>query len=92
VTYALGECEATRPAAVGTGDKPVLTNREWEVAKLIAQGLTNKEIASALVIAPRTAEGHFDHILQKLGFGSRAQIADWAARRNDPAVEPGFRS
>jgi DNA-binding NarL/FixJ family response regulator len=58
-----------------------LTRREREIAALIAQGLSNREIASALVIAQRTAEGHVERILAKLGFTSRAQIAAWAAEQ-----------
>ncbi|MGV9866672.1 protein kinase domain-containing protein [Rhodococcus koreensis] len=54
-----------------------LTKREHQVADLIADGLTNKEIAARLVISPRTAQGHVEHILTKLGFTSRAQIASW---------------
>ena len=54
-----------------------LTKREREVADLIAEGLTNKEIAARLVISPRTAQGHVEHLLTKLGFTSRAQIAAW---------------
>ncbi|MBY8863371.1 protein kinase [Nocardia sp. CA2R105] len=54
-----------------------LTNRELQVADLIAQGLTNKQIATKLVISQRTAGGHVEHILTKLGFTSRAQIAAW---------------
>lgn len=46
----------------------------------MAAGLTNKEIASRLVIAQRTAETHVEHILAKLGFTSRAQIATWVTR------------
>lgn len=45
------------------------------MAALIADGMTNKEIASALFIAPRTAETHVDHILSKLGVANRTQIA-----------------
>ncbi|NKY88115.1 ATP-binding protein [Nocardia veterana] len=56
-----------------------LTARELEVAALVAQGLTNREIAVRLVIAPRTADTHVRHILTKLGFGKRAQIAAWMA-------------
>jgi DNA-binding NarL/FixJ family response regulator len=67
----------------GVADTP-LTGREREVAALIAQGLSNREIAARLVIAERTAEGHVQSILNKLGFNSRAQIAAWA-------VEHGFR-
>ena len=46
----------------------------------MARGLTNREIAEALVIAERTAANHVDHILSKLGFRSRAQIAAWAVQ------------
>ncbi|MFF0492133.1 ATP-binding protein [Nocardia sp. NPDC004068] len=58
-----------------------LSARELEVAELVAQGLTNREIAVRLVIAPRTADTHVRHILTKLGFGKRAQIAAWMAAR-----------
>jgi predicted ATPase/DNA-binding NarL/FixJ family response regulator len=58
-----------------------LTTREREIADLIGQGLSNKEIASALIVAQRTAEGHVEHILAKLGFTSRAQIATWVAEQ-----------
>jgi predicted ATPase/DNA-binding CsgD family transcriptional regulator len=56
-----------------------LTRREREIAELITRGLSNKEIARHLVISPRTAEGHIEHILTKLGFTSRAQVAAWVA-------------
>lgn len=59
-----------------------LSPREQEVADLIAQGLTNKHIASNLVISQRTADSHVEHILTKLDFSSRAQIAAWAIRRH----------
>ncbi len=55
-----------------------LTAREREVAALVARGLTNRAIAARLVIAERTAEGHVQNILNKLGISSRAQIAAWA--------------
>ncbi|AHH19663.1 putative transcriptional regulator [Nocardia nova SH22a] len=58
-----------------------LTARELEVAELVAQGMTNREIAGRLVIAPRTADTHVRHILTKLDFGKRAQIAAWMAGR-----------
>ena len=50
-----------------------------EIAGLVAQGLSNREIASKLVISQRTAETHVEHILTKLGFTTRAQIAAWIA-------------
>jgi DNA-binding NarL/FixJ family response regulator len=55
----------------------VLTQREREVLALVGQGMSNKEIAARLVISPRTAEAHVEHILAKLGFTSRAQVAVW---------------
>lgn len=56
-----------------------LTPRQREVAELVAQGHTNKEIAAALHIAERTAENHVQSILAALGFRTRSQIAAWAA-------------
>ncbi|GAB1641982.1 ATP-binding protein [Krasilnikovia sp. MM14-A1259] len=61
-----------------------LTRREREVAALIAEGLTNREIAARLVVAQRTAEGHVENILSKLGFTSRAQVAGWLAAQQQP--------
>jgi DNA-binding CsgD family transcriptional regulator len=54
-----------------------LTAREFEVARLIASGMTNPEIAAELVIAPKTASAHVEHILAKLGVTRRAEIAAW---------------
>jgi DNA-binding CsgD family transcriptional regulator/tetratricopeptide (TPR) repeat protein len=62
----------------------LLSRREREVAALVAQGLTNREIARTLVLSERTAENHVQHILAKLGFGSRAQIAAWAVSEGLP--------
>nr|WP_211268783.1 helix-turn-helix transcriptional regulator [Actinoplanes subtropicus] len=56
-----------------------MTRRECEVADLIAQGLSNKDIATRLVISQRTAESHVEHILTKLGVTNRAQVAAWKA-------------
>jgi len=58
---------------------PHLTRREREVAALVAEGLTNREIASRLFISERTAESHVEQVRGKLGFHSRAQIAAWVA-------------
>jgi non-specific serine/threonine protein kinase len=71
------------PAPAVSGGAP-LTPRELQVARLIAGGRSNKEIAAELVISQRTAENHVEHILAKLGFTSRAKIAAWAA-----ASQPG---
>lgn len=73
----LAPAAAVPEPASGTTPDP-LTAREREVAALIAQGLSNPAIASRLMIAERTAEGHVQSILNKLGFNSRAQVAAWA--------------
>ena len=59
----------------------VLSPRELEVGALIVEGLNNKQIAARLFLSERTAENHVKNILDKLGFGSRAQIAAWIAAR-----------
>ncbi|MGV9610923.1 protein kinase domain-containing protein [Nocardia xishanensis] len=82
IAYALGE-NAPPTSADVAGRK--LTKREREVAELIAEGLTNREIATRLVISPRTAQGHVEHLLTKLGFTSRAQIAAWIAASQNNA-------
>jgi DNA-binding CsgD family transcriptional regulator len=72
-----------------------LTSREFEVARLIAEGMTNAEIAGDLSIAPKTASAHVEHILAKLGVSRRAEIAAWvstvtrssAAGRDRPEAE-----
>ena len=65
---------ASAPAAPEPGAAP-LTPRELQVARLVAQGRSNKEIAAQLVISQRTAENHVENILAKLGFTSRSQVA-----------------
>lgn len=59
-----------------------LTAREREVAALIAEGRTNREIAAQLVLSERTVEKHVENVMQKLAFTSRAQVAVWAASQN----------
>ncbi|GCD88237.1 LuxR C-terminal-related transcriptional regulator [Nocardioides sp. LS1] len=59
-----------------------LTRRETEIATLVAEGLTNREIAERLVMARRTAEGHVAHILGKLSLTSRSQVAAWVAAQH----------
>ncbi len=71
---------ASRPvsaatAADGRSSLEHLTRREREVATLVSAGLTNREISERLVISKRTADAHVEHILAKLGFSSRTQIA-----------------
>jgi len=68
-----------KPLAQAVSEAAPLTRRELQVARLIAGGRSNREIAAELVISQRTAENHVEHILTKLGFTSRAQVAAWAA-------------
>jgi DNA-binding CsgD family transcriptional regulator len=63
-----------------------LTAREFEVARLVATGLTNSQIADELSVAPRTVGAHVEHILARLGASRRAEIASWVATT---AREPG---
>ncbi|MBO2453095.1 AAA family ATPase [Actinomadura barringtoniae] len=63
-----------RQRRTGRGGDP-LTRRELEVARLVAEGLSNREIADQLVISKRTVGAHVEHILSKLGVSSRLQVA-----------------
>jgi DNA-binding NarL/FixJ family response regulator len=62
-------------------DVGALTPRQKEVAILVGQGLTNRQIAERLVVSERAAAAHVENILNKLGVGSRTQIAVWASER-----------
>jgi RNA polymerase sigma factor (sigma-70 family) len=78
----------TDPARLDTGGAhrgpTPLTSREYEIARLIARGLSNREIADELLISPATAARQVANILAKLGFSSRTQIASWATRHGTP--------
>lgn len=94
----VAEALATSPPARSRSTAPAqrridergdpLTAREREVAALIAQGLTNRQIAAKLVVAERTVDNHVAHILAKLGFTSRARIAAWAVEHKVLASSP----
>jgi len=81
-----GDWQAVLDAMVGflgqsAGEGPPLTDRELEVAGLVAEGLTNQAIARRLSVAPRTAEAHVENIRRKLQVRSRAQIAAWVTEQ-----------
>jgi ATP/maltotriose-dependent transcriptional regulator MalT len=88
----LGAARDARRAAYAVSQlasrRPVLSAREHEVAALIAQGLSNREIAKALVVSERTVDTHVHRILNKLGFASRSQIAAWSAASGPQASKP----
>jgi DNA-binding CsgD family transcriptional regulator len=77
VQLALGGAPAAGDGA--QADAGLLAKREMDVARLIAEGLSNKQIAARLFISERTVDSHVRSILNKLGFNSRAQVAAWMA-------------
>jgi predicted ATPase/DNA-binding CsgD family transcriptional regulator len=94
IDHALGRVpfpSSTAPLAAANADAGAgpLTRREWEVARLITQGLSNREVGRALAISERTVDAHVQHILNKLGFNSRTQVAAWVAVSRGPATAPG---
>jgi len=81
VAFALGRDPGeAEPASRATGDS-MLTGREREISHLIAEGMSNNDIAECLTISRRTVEGHINRILAKLNFRSRSQVAAWMTRR-----------
>ncbi|MFE7418072.1 ATP-binding protein [Rhodococcus sp. NPDC057529] len=78
--YALEGRSATTPAP-DAAPSDILTPRESEVAGLVSEGLSNREIAERLVISPRTVATHVENVLVKLGFTSRTSIAAWITAR-----------
>lgn len=80
IAFALGAPLSRELSARATTASGPLTAREGQVAALVAQGLSDREIAEKLVISRRTAEGHVSKSLMKLGFTSRGQLAAWARR------------
>jgi len=71
-----------------------LSEREFEVAQLVAAGLTNRQIADQMVLSPKTISAHITHILTKLGAARRAEIAAWCAtvRPDSPHEVPRRRA
>jgi ATP/maltotriose-dependent transcriptional regulator MalT len=87
----LGATRDTRRAVHAAGQlafqRSVLSAREHQVAGLIAQGFSNREIAEALVVSERTVDTHVHRILNKLGFASRTQIAAWTVASGPQETE-----
>jgi non-specific serine/threonine protein kinase len=78
VDDAVTEALADRPEKPWRTGGPALSAREAEVARLVADGLTNRDVAARLFLSVRTVEVHVDHVLTKLGFHSRGQLTAWA--------------
>ncbi|MBI9076044.1 MAG: hypothetical protein JEZ02_11595 [Desulfatibacillum sp.] len=72
--------EKDAPAPTPFGE--ILTTREIEVLRLLAEGFTNGEISGMLTISPHTVKSHVIHIFNKLGVNDRTQAAVWAAKNN----------
>ncbi len=75
---------ARPPASAGASSAP-LTRRELEIARLIAQGRTTRQIATTLFISDRTVQTHVTNMLNKLGLNSRIQLSRWVAGLGEPA-------
>jgi DNA-binding CsgD family transcriptional regulator/DNA-binding beta-propeller fold protein YncE len=70
--------------------KAALSRREQQVAALVAEGLTNRAIAQRMFISERTVDGHLEHIREKLGVTSRAQVATWYVAQPPAAAAPAM--
>ncbi len=83
MTLALGESPQPVAAASADTGAELLGKRQAQVADLIAEGLSNKQIAARLFISEYTVDSHVRSVLNKLGFNSRAQIARWTASNQE---------
>ena len=81
MTFSPGVAEAVKAILEGKGEAPQLTEREREVLALMAEGLSNKEIALKLKVTERTVEFHVGNILRKLGVASRVEAVVKAKER-----------
>jgi non-specific serine/threonine protein kinase len=77
IALAFGGAPRARPVSADG-----LSEREREVATLVAEGLSNKEIATRLHVSVRTVESHVRHMLTKAGLVNRTQLANWIRQRN----------
>ncbi|HET7467030.1 MAG TPA: LuxR C-terminal-related transcriptional regulator [Candidatus Dormibacteraeota bacterium] len=70
----------------GNGRQGTLSRREKEIAALVAEGLTNRAIAARMFLSERTVDSHLEHIREKLGVSSRAQVATWFVAQPQPSA------
>jgi DNA-binding NarL/FixJ family response regulator len=76
-----------RRVATGPGEAPALTHREREVAQLLAEGRSSKEIAAQLFVSVKTVETHRQHIMEKLNIRSIAELTKYAIREGLTELE-----
>ncbi len=84
VAEALGSSEPRDASAGRTEASPAyapLSAQEWEVSRLVARGLKNRDIAEQLVLAERTVSSHLERIFAKLRMSSRARLSAWVTER-----------
>ena len=79
VTFATEDRVPSRARSVQSETRTPLTKREMEIAGLISQGMTSREIATQLFISERTVETHVTNMLNKLGVNSRVELTEWVA-------------
>jgi DNA-binding NarL/FixJ family response regulator len=85
IAYALDEKKPARLARPAKRTSTMtLSKREVEIAELVAQGLSNKEIATRAFLSERTIETHVSNILDKLGVNSRVEISSWVVHELTP--------
>ena len=82
ISLALGESAQVAVAVSSNAGAGPLGKREADVARLVADGLSNKQIGARLLISERTVETHVRSILNKLGLNSRAQVAVWVTEHD----------
>jgi DNA-binding NarL/FixJ family response regulator len=81
IAFALEEKKVARLVASPVEKRTTpLSKRELEIARLVADGMSNKEIGSRCFLSERTVETHVSNILNKLGINSRVEVARWVAR------------
>jgi DNA-binding NarL/FixJ family response regulator len=87
VAFAVEGKQPSKPtAAAKPHSHAVLTGRQLDIARLIADDLSNKQIAARLFLSERTVETHITNILNKLGLNSRTQISRWMTDLSEPAL------
>jgi DNA-binding CsgD family transcriptional regulator len=87
VAFAMEHQAPSRPTpAVKVAPDTGLTRRQLDIARLVADNLTNRQIAARLFLSERTVETHVTNILNKLGLNSRTQISRWLAEQTEAGL------